>query len=127
MSNRWTYALAVLLPLAATVYYLFARAADQYHSETAFSVRSAEVGPGDAAGLLGALTMVGSGSASDVDVLYDFIRSQEMVEAVDAKLDLRRIYNRAAPRDFVDRVGSCAACHGTSREGQANPHRFLDR
>ena len=48
--------LCVLLPLAATVFYLYARAADQYHSETAFSVRSAEVGVSGAAGILGALT-----------------------------------------------------------------------
>ena len=37
-----SFVLAVLLPLAASVWYLFARAADQYHSTTAFSVRSEE-------------------------------------------------------------------------------------
>ena len=84
-----SFLLAVLLPLAASVYYLYARAADQYHSETAFSVRSEETGIAAAAGLLGALTQVGSGSASDTDILFDFIRSQEIVEAVDARLDLR--------------------------------------
>jgi capsular polysaccharide transport system permease protein len=100
-----SFVLAVLVPLAASVWYLYARAADQYHSEVAFSVRSAEVGSSAAAGLLGALTMVGSGSASDTDVLFDYIRSQEIVEAVDARLDLRAIYRRAAPRDFVFTLG----------------------
>ena len=100
-----SFLLAVLLPLAASVYYLYARAASQYHSETAFSVRSEETGIAAAAGLLGALTQVGSGSASDTDILFDFIRSQEIVEAVDARLDLRSIYNRAAPRDFVFSLG----------------------
>jgi capsular polysaccharide transport system permease protein len=100
-----SFVLAVLVPLAATVFYLYARAADQYHSEVAFSVRSAEVGASAADGLLGALTMVGSGSASDTDVLFDFIRSQEIVAAVDARLDLRAVYNRAAPRDFVFTLG----------------------
>jgi capsular polysaccharide transport system permease protein len=99
-----TFVLAVLLPLAASVWYLFARAADQYHSTTAFSVRSEEVAA-SAAGLIGALTQVGGGSASDTDILYDFIRSQEIVAAVDAKLDLRSIYNRAAPRDFFFTLG----------------------
>jgi capsular polysaccharide transport system permease protein len=68
-------------------------------------VRSAEIGASAAAGLLGALTMVGSGSASDTDILFDYIRSQEMVTAIDAKLDLRTIYNRAPARDFVFRLG----------------------
>ena len=100
-----SFVLAVLLPLAASVWYLYARAADQYHSETAFSVRSEEVGASAAAGLLGALTQVGSGSASDTDILFDFIRSQEIVQAIDARLDLRAMYNRAAPRDFVFTLG----------------------
>lgn len=100
-----SFLLLVLLPFAASVFYLYTRAADQYHSETAFSVRSEEVGASAAAGLLGALTQVGSGSASDTDILFDYIRSQEIVNAIDAKLDLRAIYNRAASRDFVFSLG----------------------
>ena len=89
-----SFVLLVALPFLATVGYLWGRAAPEYHSETAFSVRSEEVGSA-AAGLLGALTQIGGGSASDVDVLYDFIRSQEIVGRIDAKLDLRTIFNRA--------------------------------
>jgi capsular polysaccharide transport system permease protein len=101
-----SFVLCVLLPLAATVLYLYVRAAPQYHSETAFSVRSAEVGASAAAGILGALTMVGGGgSASDTDILFDYIRSQEMVQAVDARLDLRTIYNRDAGEDVVFSLG----------------------
>ena len=92
-----SFLVCVALPLAATVLYLYTRAADQYHSGTDFSVRSAEVGASAAAGILGALTMVGGGSASDTDILFDYIRSQEMVQAVDARLDLRTVYNRAGP------------------------------
>jgi capsular polysaccharide transport system permease protein len=99
-----SFVLVVLLPVAATVWYLFARAADQYHSTTAFSVRSEEFA-GAAAGLLGALTQVGSGSASDTDILFDYIRSQEMVAAVNERLDLRTIYNKAGPRDFYFTLG----------------------
>ena len=47
-----------------------------------------------AAGLLGALTQIGGGTASDADILFDYIRSQEIVAAVDARLDLRTIWNR---------------------------------
>jgi capsular polysaccharide transport system permease protein len=99
-----SFLLAVLLPLAASVWYLFARAEDQYTSTTAFSVRSEEMA-GGAASLLGVLTQVGGGSASDTDILFDFIRSQEIVQAIDARLDLRAIYNRAGPGDVWFRLG----------------------
>jgi capsular polysaccharide transport system permease protein len=98
-----SFAALVLLPLAATVVYLYTRAAPEYLSRTAFSIRSEEVGSA-AAGLLGAITQIGSGSAADTDILYDFIRSQEIVERVHARLDLRAIYNRA-PRDVVFSLG----------------------
>lgn len=93
----------VVLPVVATAVYLWAWAAPEYHSETSFSVRSEEMGSA-AAGLLGAITQIGGGSASDTDVLYDYIRSQAIVEAIDARLDLRAAYNRA-PGDWVYSLG----------------------
>ena len=89
-----SFVLVVILPLAATVGYLYTRAADRYHSEVAFSIRSEEAGSA-AAGLLGALTSIGSGSASDADILYEYVRSQGIVEAIDGDLDLRTIWGRA--------------------------------
>ena len=83
----------VLLPFLAATAYLYVRAADEYHSEVAFSVRSEEMGVASA-GLLGALTSIGSGTASDSDILDAYIRSREIVEAVSARLDLRAIWNR---------------------------------
>ena len=88
-----SFLLLVALPFAAAAGYLFARAADQYHSEVAFSVRSEEA-TSATAGLLGALTQIGSGGAPDAAILYEYIRSQEIVAAVDARLDLRAIWNR---------------------------------
>lgn len=87
------FLLAVVLPFLAATAYLFTRAADQYHSDVAFSIRSEEVG-GGAAGILGALTSIGKGTASDADILYEYIRSQEIVEAIGRRLDLRAIWNR---------------------------------
>ena len=89
-----SFALIVLLPFAATVGYLYTRAADRFHSDVAFSVRSEEASSA-AAGLIGAITNIGSGSASDADILYEYVRSQGVVEAVDAELDLRTIWGRA--------------------------------
>lgn len=84
----------VILPFLAVTAYLYGRAANQYHSEVAFSIRSEE-GASAAAGLLGAITNLGTGSASDIDILAEYIRSQGIVETIDRELDLRAIFNRA--------------------------------
>jgi capsular polysaccharide transport system permease protein len=60
----------------------------------AFSVRSEEVASASA-GILGALTQIGTGTATDADILFEYIRSPEIVEAIGARLDLRAIWNRA--------------------------------
>jgi capsular polysaccharide transport system permease protein len=91
-----SFVLIVLAPLALTVWYLYSRAADQYHSEVAFSIRSEEGGSAGAMGILGALTQIGSGSASDADILFEYIRSQKIVEEIDPEIDLRAIFRKAA-------------------------------
>lgn len=80
----------VALPFAAATAYLFTRAADQYHSEVAFSVRSEDT-VAAAAGLLGTLT---DSATPDTAILRDYIGSQEIVAAVDERLDLRAAWNR---------------------------------
>ncbi|MFD1912431.1 hypothetical protein [Halodurantibacterium flavum] len=93
----FAFLLLVLAPLVTLGGYLWLRAADQYASTTAFSVRSEE---GTAnLGLLGGLALLGGSTASDMDVLHDFLLSQDIVAAVDARLDLRAIYARDWPRD----------------------------
>lgn len=98
-----SFALIVLLPFLVIAGYLYTRAADQYHSQVAFSIRSEDAG-GGASGLLGALTSIGSGSASDTDILFEFIRSQRIVEEIGREIDLRAIYNKA-PGDFWFTLG----------------------
>jgi capsular polysaccharide transport system permease protein len=109
--RHWLMALSfvvmVLLPFAATTAYLYIRAANEYHSEVAFSIRSEEANSA-AAGVLGAITSLGTGSASDSDILFEYVRSQGIVEAVDADLDLRTIYNRATG-DPIFTLGENAA------------------
>lgn len=97
------FALVVLLPFAVCAWYLQERALDQYHSEVAFSIRSEEMGS-STAGLLGALTQMNTGSASDADILFEYIRSQKIVEKIDGVLDLRRIWSNR-PQDFVFALG----------------------
>jgi capsular polysaccharide transport system permease protein len=90
-----SFVLLVLVPFGLTAAYLYGRAADQYHSELAYSIRSEESASA-AAGLIGAITNLGTGSASDTDILFEYIRSQGIVEIIDREIDLRTIYNRAA-------------------------------
>lgn len=95
-----SFVLLVLLPLAAVIIYLWASANDQYLSTTGFTVRSQE--SGGATELLGGLAQfAGSSTASDSDILYEFIQSQEMVEAVEADVGLRSHYSAVWPQDWA--------------------------
>lgn len=91
----------VVLPASLVAGYMYFIASDQFASQAAFSIRS-EQGGVVSQGFLGAIaSMGGTGSAQDTDLLFDYIRSQAIVEAVDRKLDLRDIYRqRGADRLF---------------------------
>lgn len=82
----------VLLPLTATIYYLFNIASDQYASRIGFSVRSEDLTT--PASLLGSLSSISGSSSSDTDILYEFIQSQTMVERMNERLDLAEIFSR---------------------------------
>lgn len=86
------FVLLVLLPFAGLVWYLYAVAEDQYASLTSFSVRREDqTSPME---MLGGFAGLSTGSSSDTDILYEFIRSQDMVARIDARLDLRAMYGR---------------------------------
>jgi len=91
----------VLLPVAVTVWYLHERAEDQYASTIAFTVRSEDVS--SASDLLGGIApaLGGSSSSGDADILYEFIRSQALVQQVDDTLDLRSLYARNVDQDPI--------------------------
>jgi len=101
-----SFLLLVVAPAAVSIWYLYTQAKDQYGSVVAFSVRSEEFkSPLDFLGGLGRL----SGSSSpDSDILYEYILSQEMVEQVDAAIDLRSIYSKVSddPVFIFDTSGS---------------------
>lgn len=85
--------LVVVLPLAATIFYLTEVAVDQYSSTTGFTIRQEE--GGSASDLLGGLaSFTGSSTSSDADILYEYIQSQEIVMALDDELDLRGYYSQ---------------------------------
>ncbi len=95
-----SFVVLVLAPLAAVIFYLATVAEDQYQSTTGFTVRSQD--SSSANDLLGGLaSFAGSSTASDSDILYEFIQSQEMMEAVDAQIDLRAHYSQHWPSDWA--------------------------
>ncbi|MBY6140989.1 sugar transporter [Leisingera daeponensis] len=95
-----SFALLVLAPLAAAVFYLFAIAEDQYASTAGFTVRSQDsTGANDLLGGLASFT--GNSTASDSDILYEFIQSQEMVAAVEARTGLSTHFASRWPGDWV--------------------------
>lgn len=84
----------VVLPTAGYGWYLFTKAADQYESNAGFSSRT-EKTP-SAFEFLGALAGGSTSSSSDMDIVFEFIRSQELMNRVDAKLNLRTIFSKPA-------------------------------
>lgn len=94
------FLLIVALPLAIVGYYLTERANDQYASVAGFSVRQ-EDSPGTAEMLGGLAQFMGGSSSAEADMLYEFIRSQDIVAAIDARLDLRSHYSAPYATDPV--------------------------
>lgn len=96
----------VVAPALATLAYLYLIAEDQYASTVSFSVRSEEIAP--SLSLLGSLSSLQGNSTVDADILYEYIQSQDLVQGVDEKLDLRAIYSKATgdPVFAFDKDGS---------------------
>lgn len=96
-----TFLLFVVVPAGLWGWYLWTRAVDQYTSSTSFSVRKEE--GQSSIDLLGGLTALGgsSGTASDTDILFEVIRSPDMVRRVSERMDLVGAFTRAWPSDFV--------------------------
>ena len=91
--------LCVVLPTLTSAVYLWGFAEDQYASTTGITIRQEETG--SASQLLGGLTQLVGGGQSNSDLLFEFIQSQLIVEAVDAHVDLVAHYSRTWPRDPV--------------------------
>lgn len=87
------FLLMVVIPTGVYSWYMYARAADQYESNVGFGSRTENaVSPFAFLGALGG--MGGGNSGSDMDILAQFIYSQELVARVDAKLNLRKLFSK---------------------------------
>lgn len=88
-----SFIILVLLPIGASAWYLYTRAADQYASTLGFVVRSEDVS--SAADVFSGLSgTLGGGGQHDSDILYEFIRSSQLVQIIDEKLDLEEAFSR---------------------------------
>jgi len=97
-----SFFLMVFLPVDVTGYYLTRVAHDQYASRVGFSVRKEETG--SAIELLGGITNLSGSGSSDTDILFRFIRSQQIVRRIDARLDLAAMFR--APGDPMFSIGA---------------------
>jgi capsular polysaccharide transport system permease protein len=88
----YTFLLFVLLPVALLAGYLGSFAQDQYASEAGFSVRKEE--GGGSVDMIGGLTQLTGSASTDAEILYDYIRSPDLVADIDRDLDLYGIYSR---------------------------------
>lgn len=91
------FAIIVCLPIGGSAVYLWTRAVDQYASTLGFTVRKEETAA--ASDILGGLSNLSTSGASDTDVLYEFIQSQELVQSVDKTLDLRGKFSAYSDSD----------------------------
>jgi capsular polysaccharide transport system permease protein len=104
-SRHWglliAFMIITVLPSATTFWYLYTRAADQYASTLAFTVRSDETT--SATDLLGGLgkTLGGGSAARDSDILNEFILSQEIVRIIDKDINLEEIYSKETDKDPI--------------------------
>ena len=97
------FLLVAVAPVALAAWYLWEHAAERYASRAAFSIRSNETtAPLE---IFGSITQLGTSSAvMDGEILYDFIQSQQMLDAVRARVPLVEIYNKA-PGDLLFHLG----------------------
>jgi capsular polysaccharide transport system permease protein len=94
-----SFVILVLAPMFFVGGYLVLFAKDQYVSKVGFTVRREEAPL--VSSLISSLGQVSSASSSDSDILFEFVRSQELVQRVDAQLDLRNLYSLISDMDPV--------------------------
>ncbi len=97
----FSFVLFVLVPMGISGWYLWERAADQYASTAAFTVRQERTG--SATDILSGLAgqVAGSSTSSDTAILYEYIQSQRLVSLVDEKFDLQSLYSLHWDQDPV--------------------------
>lgn len=88
-----SFLFCVLLPVALVSLYYTVFATDRYAARTGFSIRGIDTGAGiDGLGAFTGLVSTGS-TTSDSYIVLDYLRGRTLVEAVDARLDIKRAFS----------------------------------
>lgn len=88
-----SYSLFVLLPTAVVGFYVFVLATPQYIAESQFAVRG-NVEPMGNTTISVYQDLIQKHNSQDSFILRDYIKSRPLVEAVDAKLDLAKMFSQ---------------------------------
>ena len=88
-----SFLLMVIAPIGTAFWYLESRAADQFASTLGFAVRQADTSSATV-DLIGGIRGLGGDGSRNTDILFAYIQSQQLVEEVDAALDLAMMYSK---------------------------------
>ncbi len=100
---RASFVLCVLLPLVAAGVYFATIATDRYAATAGFAIRGIDTGAGvDGIGALTGLASSGS-TTSDSYIVLSYLGSRQLLEELDARLDLRGAY-AGADVDLLSRL-----------------------
>ncbi len=94
-----SFIIMVVVPLTLWSAYVTFLARDQFSSTVAFTVRSEDAPT--ASDMLGGLANFSTPTTVDVDILFQYIQSQELVLAIDEQLNLRRLFSQDSGLDVV--------------------------
>lgn len=86
------YSIFVIVPLLLIVFYLTMFAKDRYQSASTLLVKQVAEAQTTTSGGLGALLGNSSTSREDAQILKEFINSRDMVERLDQRLNLKKIF-----------------------------------
>jgi len=87
-----SFIVCVIVPAAASGFYLWTVAVDQYASSVGFTVRREDAGsPTD---VLSGLTNFSGASSTDTDILFEYLQSQKLVSEMDAEVGLRTRWSK---------------------------------
>ncbi|MET0567568.1 MAG: RkpR, polysaccharide export protein [Hyphomicrobiaceae bacterium] len=102
----WTLLLFVALPtLLASLYYGLI-ASNQYAVEVRFAVRSSSgAQSSDLLGIFSGIPAAAGSTVTDSYIVIDYIQSRELIDKLEARIDLKKIYARA-DADYLSRFDS---------------------
>ncbi len=95
----WSFLLGVVLPFAACSAYLWGVARDQYISSLSFSVRTENMQ--SALDVLGGFSSMAGSSSNDVEILKQFIESQDLVRHMEQTESVSEAFSIGWPEDWV--------------------------